>query len=60
MMFCQFLKSNSLNDGYERTKSPSYQANLELHSDWQKVLILALSKAKYPNKLRVVQVRDEQ
>jgi hypothetical protein len=53
-------KENIKLDLDERTKSPSDKANPDLQYDWQGVLSLAPSKAKYPNKLRMVQVWDEQ
>jgi len=53
-------KENLKFDLHERPKSPSDKANPYLQYDWQGVLSLAPSKAKYPNKLRMVQVWDEQ
>ncbi len=44
----------------ERPLSPSDQANPHLQYDWQGYLSLPPSKSKYPTKLRMDQVWDEE
>lgn len=55
-----FAEKNIQLELYERSKSPTDEANPDLQYDWKGFLSLPQSKEKYPQKLRMVQIWYEE